>query len=42
MQEIFDEMKHVDGNCQWVDLRFDSVYVPSIGSPQTANAQIGQ
>jgi hypothetical protein len=42
MQAIFEEMKHVDGNCQWVDLRFDTVTRPSVSSPQTANAQITQ
>jgi hypothetical protein len=42
MEAIVAELKHVDANCQWVDLRFDTITRPASGSPQTANAQLPQ
>jgi hypothetical protein len=42
MEAIYSDLHHIDGNCPWVDLRFDTVTRPSVPSPQTANAQIGQ
>jgi hypothetical protein len=42
MEEIVAEHKHVDANFPWIDLRFDRVACPSVGTPQTANAEIAQ
>jgi hypothetical protein len=40
MQAIYEEKHRVDGNFDWVDVRFDAVTHPSTGPAQTANAEL--